>query len=103
MNRSLDPATARALDKPTPPTTVTKDQLHADRKDQDLNGKGAEKNYTIVQNQQNIGHLAIRPGYPGVITDMTNWTESQIQTFWTGHNGALELMLQIAREGGGRG
>jgi hypothetical protein len=102
-NRSLGPAAIKARVESTPLSVVRDDQPTAASKDQGSNGREGEKNYTIVQHQQNIGHLAIRPGYLGVVADMTNWTESQIQTFWTGHNTALELMCQIAKEGGDRG
>ena len=102
-SRSLDLGAIKARVESTPLSVVRNDQPPADSNGQGSNGREGEKNYTIVQHQQNIGHLAVRPGYLGVVADMTNWTESQIQTFWTGHNGALELMRQIAREGGDRG
>jgi hypothetical protein len=62
-----------------------------------------ESQKTFISHQQNVGIFAIKPALLGTSADMTTWTESQIRTYWEGHNRGLELVLEIAKEGAGRG
>jgi hypothetical protein len=64
--------------------------------------KEREQNHTFIS-QNNVGVFAFKPAVLGTSADMTTWTESQIRTYWDGHNRGLELALQIAKASGGQG
>jgi hypothetical protein len=66
----------------------------SDPSDANQNGNSRER-VTIFSRRQSVGVYAIRPAPMGTTADMTNWTESQIRTYWEGHNRGLELVAGI--------
>jgi len=57
--------------------------------------KDSRERVTIFSRQQSVGVYAVSPAPMGTTADMTNWTESQIRTYWEGHNRGLELVAGI--------
>lgn len=105
---------AEILSRPNPAQPPANPDDHAQTTDHGVVAKRPEvpparrtsrehqPNQTFIS-QHNLGLFSVQQAVLGTSADMTAWTESQIRTYWDGHNRGLELLLEIAKGTSGQG